>query len=740
VAGLIQVLGNLGSATIGGSVSGSIKVGGNVTTLNVGVDVSGLVQVGGNLNTLTVGHDVSGLVNVGGALVFLTIGNNLSGTVQETGTMQNVAVGGSVTSTGLLSAVNLGNPDAANVVLMTVGPDFYSPGHDMAGRIVVSGTLGKLRVAGGTPGTIDAGHIGAICVYGGFGPLVLRIKDGGVQRRVEAAVPANPYPLPPPPPAPTPPVSPAGVRFQYVYESAGLPSPQWTARVFNTASTAPDQYDLSLVVYSDTAKFNLARLDAAGVAGVRNVAVEGDLLTAVTAAATNFFKLPDGSVDPTPAGVQLPLDALAGVGIRDNVTSGTVRAASLMGVAYGSLTEGGVVEPSTATTQVDAATVPTADTAIVRANDTFRVPFADVVPVTFFLATQKTGGHFDSMSVLFTDQGPPDPRGAVTALIGVTVSGNFATIQTIDLRGDYGAIQTQQVIAQSITSTGPVGDLLLKAAGGIVANVTAPSYFGNIDSSSGPISGTIQTTGRRLDPITGLTATVSADFGRLVTDATGKVIGVTTVHAVGGGITATGPGITGALISRGNFVSQVVANGGISGLVAAQGDLGALVGTTRLGGLLSHGPLRGEIVTLGRILGDVEIDGGLQGTPVVMQGGRIAARGGIVGNLLINGDVDAASAIISGGEIGDPTAGTALTAGAILGIVAAEGPITLARGATQQAAFYQGNIAHGSANAAAIDAVFSPLSFDLSGQDLGGLNLILQHLLALKVSNGTLTM
>jgi hypothetical protein len=123
-----------------------------------------------------------------------------------------------------------------------------------------------------------------------------------------------------------------------------------------------------------------------------------------------------------------------------------------------------------------------------------------------------------------------------------------------------------------------------------------------------------------------------------------------------------------------------------------------------------------------------------------MQGGRIAARGGIVGNLLINGDVDAASAIVSGGEIGDPTAGTALTAGAILGIVAAEGPITLARGATQQGAFYQGNIAPGSANAAAIDAVFSPLSFDLSGQDLGGLNLILQHLLALKVSNGTLTM
>ena len=93
-----------------------------------------------------------------------------------------------------------------------------------------------------------------------------------------------------------------------------------------------------------------------------------------------------------------------------------------------------------------------------------------------------------------------------------------------------------------------------------------------------------------------------------------------------------------------------------------------------------------------------------------------------------------------GGEIGDAAEGTALTVGSVQGIVAAEGPITLARGVTKQAAFYQGNIAAGSGNAAVIDAVFSPSAFDLSGQDLGGLNLILQHLLALKGGGGTLTM
>jgi hypothetical protein len=525
-------------------------------------------------------------------------------------------------------------------------------------------------------------------------------------------------------------VSPAGVTFQYVYESGGLANPQLTARVTNSASTAPDQYDLILTTYNDAAKFNLARLDAAGVAGVRNVAVEGDLLTAVTAAAASFFKLPGGSVDATPAGVQLPLDALAGVGIRDNVTSGTVRAASLMGVAYDSLTEAGVVKPSTATKQVDAETVPTTDTAIVQASDTFRVPFANVLPVTFFLSTQKNGMHFDSMSVQFTDQGPADARGAITALIGVAAAGNFATIQTIDLRGDYGAIQTQQVIARAITSTGPVGDLLLKEADGIVANVTAPSYFGNIDSSSGPISGTIQTTGQRLDPITGLGAAVTADFGRLVTDTTGKVIGVTTVHAVGGGI-------TGQLISRGQFLSQILlASGGISGLVASQGNLGAQAWGVRYGGILTNGPITGQVVVLGSVLGDLVAHGGLKG-------GRVAVKGSILGNTVLDGGIDAAAALVAGGSIGSAAAGTGLTAGSVRGILAAKGDINLVRStSTSQAAFFKADLSSVDPSSGAIDAIFTdmgqPLAFDVLGLDLQGLGWILKKLTALRVSTGTL--
>jgi len=88
----------------------------------------------------------------------------------------------------------------------------------------VDGTLGELRVAGGTPGTIVAGHVGSVRAYGGYGPLVLQIKEAGIQRRLEAAVPGMDFPIPPPPPAPVPTTSPSGVLFQYVYESGGLPT------------------------------------------------------------------------------------------------------------------------------------------------------------------------------------------------------------------------------------------------------------------------------------------------------------------------------------------------------------------------------------------------------------------------------------------------------------------------------------------------------------------------------------
>ena len=92
--------------------------------------------------------------------------------------------------------------------------------HYLAGTLNVAGSLGTLRVAGGTPGTISAGSIGTIGVHGGYGPVIAQIRENGIQRRLDADLPDNPYPNPDPTALP----SPSGasyVNFQFFYEGTG---------------------------------------------------------------------------------------------------------------------------------------------------------------------------------------------------------------------------------------------------------------------------------------------------------------------------------------------------------------------------------------------------------------------------------------------------------------------------------------------------------------------------------------
>ena len=460
------------------------------------------------------------------------IGRDFNGTLFDSapGNIQSLTVGHAVTATGSLTA--------GNIAAMTVGPDALAPGDDMAGRIVVTGTLTDLRVAGGTPGTIAAGHIGAIRVYGGYGPLVAQVMEGGIERRSEVAIAAQPYPLAVPPPSPSPAASPAGVTVQYYYESGPLTNPQLTARVSNgSGNSQPDQFDLSLVVWNDQAKFNLARLDASGVSGVRNVAVEGDLLSSITPAAKAFFVLPNGTTDASPGGVYLPLDRLAGVGVRDFVPDGSIAAKSIQAMAFGSfLDHWHRLQLGTCACESDAEALLACGTSIVQAGstngqnaETFRVPFADLTSqhVAFFVATEESPCGFSNDTIAFTVQGNNNgltvqpnnvARGAVTALITVTRPldkhgrPEDSVVQTVALDGDGGSIQSDQFIVQAITSTGPLGDICVAACQGI-NNITAPSVFGSINTS-GPIFGTIQTTGVRIDPITGASSNVSADLGR----------------------------------------------------------------------------------------------------------------------------------------------------------------------------------------------------------------------------------
>lgn len=108
-----------------------------------------------------------------------------------------------------------------------------------------------------------------------------------------------------------------------------------------------------------------------------------------------------------------------------------------------------------------------------QGTDTFRVPFAALPgqQVAFFLDT--AGGMFDTKNMVFTlenDSDGIDPatlfpatRGAVTAMIGVDATPQGSLVQSVDLYGDGGSILSEQFIAQSVTSTGPLGDLVVLA-------------------------------------------------------------------------------------------------------------------------------------------------------------------------------------------------------------------------------------------------------------------------------------
>jgi len=718
--GTVQFITVDGSVTAPGSL-----LAGSIGTMTVGKDVAGTIQSLGAIGSLTIGSlayagsvTATGLVSVGANINTMLVYGNVAGIVQAVATINTMTVDGSVIPTPTAppsGTITAGIIWAANINTLTVGGamaglvnvsanlNTMSVGQDMSGLINVGATLGQLTVLGGTPGSIVATTIGTVGTYGGYGPLVAQIKENGIQRRVEAAVPSTPYPFPLPlysyPTSAAMLASPAMVNFQYFYEGLGsnngtLANPQLTARITNTVSTAPDQYDLSLVTYNDKAKFNLARLDAAGIAGVRNVDVEGDILTKVTSAASTFF-----APDSSPAGIYLPQDNLAGVGVRDYVPDHSINAKSIQALAFGSMTNScGQIETGAVASSNDAANLLAPCTAIVQAGsinsstvETFRVPFADLATqqVGFFMDDNPSScgqSQFDKDNVVLEVQGVSTAnssgtanivtpsnvaRGAVVALITVAETFNSCNqldrsfIENISLCGDGGSIQTQLNVGSpqdcsqpktaftpAITSTGPLGDVII---GGSLPNVTAPSIFGSIlPCGSIPATSTIQTTGIRTDPITFATSQVPADIGRVYVTSTckGPVVTATTVQANGSGllgqIICDGSGLAGQIICGGNLISQVVANG-ITGVITVQpvkwepgaGNLGATFtypapskNVVYLGVVVSNGSMSGPTVVSSCLNKSTVTVNGL------VQGGSITTYGSVIGNITINGSMN----------------------------------------------------------------------------------------------------
>src|SRR5262249_8220364 len=202
---------------------------------------------------------------------------------------------------------------------------------------------------------------------------------------------------------------------------------------------------------------------------VRNVAIEGDVLKAVSSQAAPFFQVPGAKgttvADSTPAGVRLPLDKLAGVAVRGYPPPRFMPAQSLPATAFSPYTSSNkTIQTGASANNSAAAGLLVSGTVIAQSNDTYRVPFADLATqqVGLFLGTPAGGGSFDNSNVVLVVQGVPSPnaagtastvtpsnapRGAATALVYVIptfVSGKLANsvIQTITLRGDGASIRT----------------------------------------------------------------------------------------------------------------------------------------------------------------------------------------------------------------------------------------------------------------------------------------------------------
>ena len=216
VNGTDPTQGNINTLTIANDLSGVLNISGAVTSLTViegSLTVSGRVSVD-HLDRLVIGGDLAGNVWALQALSNLDVGGSVSGLVIESGTIDSITIGGSLASTAQINAMNFVDPTQANInnlsivhdlagqvnVMGTVhnlivldgsvtstawidlsnldsfiiGPDGLSVGQNFAGILTVEGNLVSMRVAGGMPGWLQAGYIGDIAVYGGFGPVVLR--------------------------------------------------------------------------------------------------------------------------------------------------------------------------------------------------------------------------------------------------------------------------------------------------------------------------------------------------------------------------------------------------------------------------------------------------------------------------------------------------------------------------------------------------------------------------------------
>jgi len=738
-AGLLSdsTFGTISGQVIAGSIvntrvtaitqGGSITAAGQGTTSNVSIGTLGGSFTApedsnagsGTMSNTTINSITSTGVVSTGSISGMSVGTTATGssiTAAGQGTITGITI---EVLSGLLSAEKDATPNSGSITHVTIGTISSS------GEIHAGGTVTDLNIGTVLGGKFTAGTFGIVTAQHVIVDAVKLVESEATRTLQLTAAPGFSKPH----------------ELGFYYDGTGPANPKVTIQV-DAGGVSNARGDLA--VLTDTVGIAGSGIDLAGVYGngkafLRNIVVGGNITP--TSANPTFFGLPAN----TPGGVFLPQDTTA-VAVAGNVPAQSIVLQGTPSIAAGFFNGVAAADAKTS----DATGLFAGGALTVQANDTFQVFVGDSTPVSQFLVTGSNGSNFDGKSVLFTDQGLAAGSGKfqpVTASVGV-VAGSSSTIQSIDLIGEGASFQTQQLVSQSITVlSGSLGDVTLMAAGGSPANITAPRIVGSINVTNGSISGTIQST---VD-----------DIGQAFRDTRGNITGVTFISAGAGGLTSTGK-----IISAGNLISLVTLQSSLDGVVAAQGDIGviqtdasgnAVVGSgpglslTRFGGInVSTGGMKGSIVALGNVFGDINLGGGLDGRIAVkgrVAQGLAAFRTGILGNVNIGGGINPPGAIVSAGLIGDDGSnnvaddglGTHLSiSGATKGIIAAEGDINFGSiGNTSQAHIYE-NVGSASANGAVIGAIFTNGGLDLT--ITGGLSLILIDMGTLSVgADGNLT-
>jgi hypothetical protein len=679
----------------------------NATTITgLGMGSSGITYGGFSTLTINLGpgsntFDIAGTAGLPSPVTTTTFINTGGGN----DTLNVTGMGGPATVDGAggtnIANVNIAGNFASSLTLLNFVQTNLTIGGNFSGSIATTGNLtGTLN--GDDSGFLSAGTVTSISMPHGHATgtsgQVLQIVQGGVNRQVDALPAVQNASL-------------AGVSFMIFYDGSSASIPQAAIRVTNSGTT---RFDLVLACSSTASRFDLSRVDAggSGVASVRNVAVSGNILTTVTAAEAAYFA-PSFST----GGVVLTKDNLVGVSARDDLANGAVSALSIEGVACATL--GGT--PVSSLNGTLAAGALASGTAIHEGNDVFRVVVGEEAKVELFVDTANDA-HLNDVAFNLTDEAIDGND--VSALMNIvsSVSHNQyrVTLVETDFLGNGGSLDTTEPANGIVTSTGSLGDLMLRSGLGLTS-ITAASVIGNIDLFGGSLTGTFQTT--------------SGELGQVIYNSSNVATGVTYIHAN----MQAGSKID----SRGNLVSQIT-TGTIGGVIAAQGNIGAWVfsGTTlsRFGGITATGLSSGaDILSLGNILGDINISGtvsGRIGAKGAAMSGLPSTETGILGNVVISTLANGA-AVVSGNMIGDATRGTSINLGSFSGFLAAEGTIKFNASSKTNGTTFQSPLA--AQDLTSINNIWaSAATFDTGG-NLLGLNTLTGKLNSLKVTSGHLT-